>query len=321
MRPALAWMAPVEAQRPAVDVVPWTAEPPPLEPGDVVVEAFGCDPPADFVGRMARRQPAPLWINLEYLSAEDDVERSHGLPSPQSAGPGAGLVKRFHYPGFTPRTGGLIRETGLAARQQRFDAAAWLGRLRLERTAGRYGERVVSLFCYANPALPGLLDWLAREPTLLLATAGLAAQQVQRQLGPLMRRGALRAVTLPPLSQIDYDHLLWACDLNFVRGEDSFVRAQWAGKPFVWQIYPQDDEVHLDKLDAYLDRLLDGAPLRFGGALRRLHHAWNGNAAWPQLGDMPDAARWHALVTGWRSSLTAQPDLTSGLLRLAGRAG
>ena len=49
---------------------------------------------------------------------------------------------------------------------------------------------------------------------------------------------------LPLLTQRDYDHLLWACDLNFVRGEDSFVRAQWAGAPFVWQIYPQDDGAH-----------------------------------------------------------------------------
>lgn len=314
---ALAWMAPAGAQRDAVEVIAWTAEPPALEPGEVVIEAFGCDPPDEFVRRMARRQPPPLWINLEYLSAEGDVERSHGLPSPQAIGPGAGLVKRFHYPGFTPQTGGLIREADLAARQQQFDAAAWLHRLRLERTAGRYGERVVSLFCYANGALPGLLEWLSREPTLLLATAGLASQQVQQQLGPLMRRGALRAVGLPPLSQPDYDHLLWASDLNFVRGEDSFVRAQWAGKPFVWQIYPQADDVHLEKLDAFLDRLLDGAPLRFSGALRRLHHAWNANAAWPQLGDMPDPARWQSRVAEWRNSLMAQPDLTGGLLRLA----
>ena len=314
---ALAWMAPEETRPPSVILVPWTDDTPPLGPGDVVVEAFGCNPPHAFVERMARRAPAPVWINLEYLSAEPYAERSHLLPSPQSSGPGAGLVKRFYYPGFTPSSGGLIREPDLLARQRRFDPDAWLRAQRLQRIAGHAGERIVSLFCYANDALPELLDGLAREPTLLLATAGRASQQVRQQLGSEMRRGALRAVALPPLSQLDFDHLLWASDLNFVRGEDSFVRAQWAARPFVWQIYPQADEVHLEKLDAFLDALLAAAPLRFSAALRRLHHAWNANAAWPSPGDWPDASRWHRLADEWRAGLVGNDDLTGRLLRLA----
>ena len=70
-------------------------------------------------------------------------------------------------------------------------------------------------------------------------------------------RCALQA--LPWLTQPDYDHLLWACDLNFVRGEDSFVRAQWAGRPFVWQIYPQHDGAHARQARRLLDRMLAGA--------------------------------------------------------------
>jgi hypothetical protein len=64
---------------------------------------------------------------------------------------------------------------------------------------------------------------------------------------------------LPFLPQVRYDELLWACDLNFVRGEDSFVRAQWAAKPFVWQIYPQAEDAHRVKLDAFLARHPAGA--------------------------------------------------------------
>ena len=60
--------------------------------------------------------------------------------------------------------------------------------------------------------------------------------------------------TLPFLAQPDFDHLLWCCDLNLVRGEDSWVRALWAGRPWLWQAYPQADEVHLDKLTAFLQR-------------------------------------------------------------------
>ena len=225
---ALGWMAPSGAA--GVTVVPWRDPAPAHEPGDVVIEAFGCDPPASFVARMAARNAPPVWINLEYLSGETNVERNHRLRSPQLSGPGEGLTKWFFYPGFTPRTGGLLRERDLLQRQRAFDGSAWLRARGVEQRAD---EIAVSLFCYDNPALPALLDALSQRPTLLLVTPGLATQQVREALGPTLQHAGLRAVTLPLLTQTDYDHLLWACDLNFVRGEDSFVRAQWAGRPFV----------------------------------------------------------------------------------------
>lgn len=301
---ALAWMAP--AGHPRIEVLAWSndgAELPP--PGDVVIEAFGCDPPAAFVARMATLPRPPAWINLEYLSAEDYVERSHGLPSPQ---PG-GLTKWFFYPGFTPRTGGLLREPGLVRRQEGFDRLAWLAARGL---ALRPGERVVSLFCYANPRLDTLLDRLAAEPTLLLATAGAAAAQATGLLGKGLTRGALRAVQLPCLSQLEYDHLLWASDLNFVRGEDSFVRAQWASRPFVWQIYPQDDGAHAAKLQAFDRRFLADAAADLAARLGTLSRWWNGlgpePAAWPS----PEA--WPRHCAAWRDGLLAGPDLITRLL-------
>ena len=75
------------------------------------VEAFGCELPAAFVARFAAEQamPQPVWINLEYLSAEDWVERMHALPSPVLAGPLAGRRKWFFYPSFTPAAGEIGR--------------------------------------------------------------------------------------------------------------------------------------------------------------------------------------------------------------------
>lgn len=301
---ALGWMAPAGVA--GVELRAWPESLVAIESFDVVIEAFGCQLPDLFVRRMASAAEPPLWINLEYLSAEDFVERSHKLSSPQTSGPGAGLRKRFFYPGFTPRTGGLIRETDLLARQKAFDAPAWLA---AHGAAAQPGEQVVSLFCYGQPALPALLDQFAQRPTLMLATAGHAARQVSALLGPSLRRGGVRAIELPALPQPDYDHLLWAADLNFVRGEDSFVRAQWAGKPFVWQIYPQHDSVHLAKLDAFLDRF--GAE----SELRALWHAWNaGSASLPAL---PAAASWRSQCEIWRASLLSQPDLTAQLLGFA----
>jgi uncharacterized repeat protein (TIGR03837 family) len=293
---ALAWMAPQGA--PGVQVLRWDAG---SEPGDVVIEAFGCDPPPAFVTAMAQRQRPPLWINLEYLSAEAYVKRSHGLRSPQLAGPGRGLDKWFFYPGFEPGTGGLLREPGLMDARRRFDGRAWLQSRGL---APRPGERVVSLFCYASAPVSGLLHALAGAPTLLLLTPGTVV--------PAPSPPNLRCLGLHWFSQGDYDRLLWACDLNFVRGEDSFVRAMWAGAPFVWQIYPQHDRAHAVKLDALLDLMLADAEPVLATDLRRLWHSWNGLRPGPAT--LPSTPAWQALALRWRDWLLAQPDLGTQLL-------
>ena len=307
---ALGWMAP--SGHDGVQVIDWlapsalraaVAQPAP----DVLIEGFGCDPAPELVARFAER-PGIAWINLEYLSAEPYVERLHGLPSPVFKGPGAGLTKRFFYPGFTSATGGLLREPDLMERRSRFDRASWLSARQIP---WRQDERLVSLFCYEPPALAGLLARLAesRQPTRLLVTAGRAAQAVQALQGsaPLPHgRGALSISYLPYLTQPDFDHLLWACDLNFVRGEDSLVRALWAGAPLIWQIYPQDDDAHHEKLNAWLDWL--GAP----PSLRLFHHAWNGfgDTALPE----PEMhGPWLETARDARARLLAQDDLVTQL--------
>ena len=304
---ALRWMAPGGAA--GVSILRWPGSANDVMPGDVVIEAFGCELPAAFIARMASKPRAPAWVNLEYLSAEAYVERNHGLRSPQAHGPGTGLMKRFSYPGFTPRTGGLLRETGLMQRRKAFDAPAWL---RSQGIAPVAEEAVVSLFCYDQPALPALLDRLAQQPTLLLATHGPASQQVNALLGPSLQRGGLRAVMLPALTHAGYDHLLWASDLNFVRGEDSFVRAQWAGAPFVWQAYPQADGAHLDKLEAFLALHLHGLPSAQAAEVRQLWMAWNEGV--PAAIGLPDEAPWRRHCVAWRSQLLAQTDLASQLI-------
>ena len=310
-RRALDWMAPGGAAGVAVEGWPDAADADTV--ADVVVETFGCGLPSGLVARLPRERP-PVWIDVEYLSAEDYVERSHGLPSPQFDGPAAGLRRWFFYPGFTPRTGGLLREADLFERQQHFDAATWLRSRGLDGGSDA-GERVVSLFCYENDRLDALLDSLAIEPTFLLATAGFAADQVAAALGATDRRGRLRAAALPLLTQRDYDHLLWSCDLNFVRGEDSLVRAQWAGAPFVWQAYRQTDGAHGRKLEAFLDRFLADAPNPADPSVRALFRAWNGLGPWPRA--LPTPAAWRDRCSRWRATLADQADMTGQLIRFA----
>lgn len=306
---ALRWMAPHGAT--GVDVRPWPAQAPEDGPGDVVIEAFGCEIPAPFQQAIAdaarsRRTP-PVWVNLEYLSAEDYVERCHRLPSRLMSGPASGLTRWFFYPGFTERTGGLLREPGLAQRQQQFDRAAWRTRHGLAPH-----QQAVSLFCYEPTALSQVLA-AAGPQTAWLVTPGRATALVQRTLQPLPSQMQL----LPPVTQPAFDEMLWACDLNLVRGEDSLVRALWADQAFVWQIYPQHDLAHHAKLEAFLDWL--DAP----ESLRRLHRIWNditpGDAV-PAL-DARQLALWRECTQSARSRLQAQPSLAEQLMAFVAEKG
>ncbi|MES2584942.1 MAG: elongation factor P maturation arginine rhamnosyltransferase EarP [Pseudomonadota bacterium] len=329
---ALQWMAPAarEGGWPGVQVLPWnlsydTAYLASLPAADVWIEGFGCEIAPEFIAHHVYPTGAtgqflvshPVWINLEYLSAESFVERSHGLPSPVMSGPAKGWTKHFFYPGFTGHTGGLLREPGLLQRQQAFmhDApnsgqrTAWLAQWGIDATAG---ETLVSLFCYEPAALPVLLAQLDAlpTPTRLLVAAGRGRAAVQGAIanGPVLDR--LRITYLPTLTQQDFDHLLWACDLNCVRGEDSVVRALWAGKPLVWQIYPQDDAAHVHKLDAFLD-MLDAGP-----RLRAFHHAWNAQHAPTDTAPLPtiDLPSWSQTVQQTRQRLLQMDDLAAQLL-------
>jgi len=316
---ALAWMAPQGCSGVQVRAWPDTAalqalaEDATFEVGEVVVEAFGCELPLAFQSQMMQDTP-PVWINLEYLSAEDYVARSHGVASPVMSGPARGATKWFFFPGFTPNTGGLLREPNLSARQAAFQRTAWLNALPLDK-AITANERLISLFCYEPMALAELLKQLsqAEEPTRLLVAQGrpcaAVAAATQALHMPSSGTGQLHISQLPYFSQTEFDHLLWACDLNFVRGEDSLVRALWAGQPLVWHIYPQSDFAHHDKLRAF-EAALD-MPL----TLRQFHAVWNGLETTP----LPTLSR--ATLEHWRHwrcqvqhRLQGQTDLTTQLL-------
>lgn len=316
-----------------VEVRRWSADFPTVVPGVVVIEAFACQLPESFIAAMADRQRPPVWINLDYLSAEAWVSGCHALPSPH---PRLALTKYFFFPGFDQTTGGLLREADLEPQRQAFcaspqqQAAFWV---RLGQSAPPAEALLVSLFAYENPALADLLaSWaqgerrvccLAPVTRTLAAIAQFAGQSLHA--GDVIRRGALEIRLLDFVAQPDYDRLLWSCDMNLVRGEDSFVRAQWAAKPLLWQIYPQADDAHQIKLAAFLDRYCADLPDDAAAAVRALHRQWNAVADDGQAGGRISAdswARWLAALPElrrhaglWEKNLSKQEDLCSNLFR------
>ena len=297
----------------------------PADIPDIVIEFFACDIPPAYVAAMAQCDPKPAWLNLEGLSAEEWVEGCHKLPSMHPRLP---LTKHFFFPGFTAKTGGLLREAALDEARCAFQAdasaqSAFLGRFGV--TASEMLATKVSLFCYPSAPVARLLDaWRdGPEPILCLVPEGVSPDAIGAFLGSppvagaMHTEGALTLRVLPFVPQPDYDKLLWACDLNLVRGEDSFVRAQWAGKPFIWHIYEQDENLHHKKLRAFLD-------LYATAHLAAFSLAWNG----VDTGSAPDwPALWAALraeadalterAGAWQQEMLAHGDLAGNLLSFA----
>jgi uncharacterized repeat protein (TIGR03837 family) len=294
---------------------------------DVVVEAFGCGLPEPYLAAMAARERPPVWIVLEYLSAEPWIDGAHGLPSRHPRLP---LTRWFWFPGFTPKTGGVLRETGLLDARDAFreDAAA---RARTWESLGVAPARdalVVSLFCYSNAALPALLEHWAEgdEPVMAIVPQGVARAELDGftggrvpHIGAPLLRGRLTLAVVPFVGQDEFDRRLWASHFNIVRGEDSFVRAQWAGQPYLWHVYPQEGDAHLTKMDAFLTRAEATLPGTVREAQRTLWYAWNAGdpeaaaEAWPAYRRAMPALG--VMSRAWARALARQQDLAGGLVK------
>jgi uncharacterized repeat protein (TIGR03837 family) len=281
-----------------IDIQPWEASHNnsrhPVEAPDVVIEAFGCDLPERYLAGLLIAPKKPLIINLEYLSAEPWILDFHRKASPQAHG----IPKYFFFPGFQANAGGILIDPIPKALAEQLTpktlGAIWK---RLRPDAKR-----ISVFCY--PGAP-LLKWLEDLVTLgedfdIVLTHG-QLEQLQLSSGhptkALALPNSIQLISIPFVSQDEYDWVLAQCDFNIVRGEDSFVRAQLAGKPFIWHIYPQVDRAHEIKLAAFLDLYLANASQELKHAVIAAM-AWAMPSKWYQSNDA-----WDAHSKAWRADL------------------
>jgi uncharacterized repeat protein (TIGR03837 family) len=310
------------------------------EPAELVLSTFCCRVPEAYVGAMHAQPKKPVWINVEYLSAEPWVETHHKLPSLRPDG----LIEYFFYPGFTEKTGGLLREqilrvpfnatpasfhveqreTSLSETQngiQNTDCPLPDSSLRFESSNPIF---TTSVFAYETESIHALIAGMndVGVPVKLLVPFG----RLSEKMG-LFAPQVLGCVVLEPIpftDQAGYDQLLARCNFNIVRGEDSFVRAQWAAKPFLWHIYPQAENAHVAKLQAWLERFGAQIPTaQFRGDLACFFQAWNAQeptiirALWPTLYARREA--WQRACVLWRARLSAQPDLATQLIEFANK--
>jgi uncharacterized repeat protein (TIGR03837 family) len=287
---------------------------------EVVIEAFGCDLPQAYLALM---QPQTIWINLEYLSAENWVADFHGRNSKRGK-----LTRHFYFPGFVSNTGGLIREHDIVKKNQQLASnsklqQAFFQQLNLAHSAN--DALKISLFCYPNAPIHDLLHAMAKgtQPvhcyvpsTGILPKIAEFFSQKNVQTGDVLTQQNLTLTILPFLSQSDYDKLLAICDINFVRGEDSWIRAIWAAKPFVWQPYWQTEDSHLIKLNAFLDVFYSDCDHIAKITNNAMHNAWSAKALSAQiwqdyLSNINTIINFNLAQS---SRLAALPDLASNLV-------
>ena len=298
-----------------VEVLPWSAAESPAilaSVGDVVIEAFACHLPKPYVEAMVQKTSQkvsakqPIWINLEYLTAEAWADDMHLMPSPQNNG----LNKYFYFPGFTPKAGGVLLGDWDEVTSNSLNIPTSLSSAF---ESCRPKSKKVSIFNYKQAPLDawlGSVNQVALEHGEMVDVFLCADQNVSTTTQAALSSvdSAVKLIQLPFIPQEDYDYLLSVCDINLVRGEDSFVRAQWAGKPFIWDIYPQSDLAHEVKLDAFLERYFEGGSAKLR-AIGMSAMKWGSASDW-----WPHLNAWTSHSEVWRQKLMSLGHLEGKIL-------
>ena len=278
---------------------------------DLLIETFACTLPPDVHAVIQAHRP--VWLNWEYLSAEDWAIRTHTMPSLQANG----CEKYFWQMGFVPESGGLLREADYVEQMDAFKQ-----RLPENTPSLKTAALHIFAFGYAGDVWPKWATALAeQEREIVLHCAGKPLQTSLSAWGnvsgslktensndapPTRTLGSLKIINQDFVPQARFDRALWAADVLIVRGEDSFVRAQLAGKPFFWHIYPQAEAAHLDKLAAFWHthhRHAAPTAADLTHPQRRQH--------WHTLLD--HLADWQHSARAWQQYLLSQSDAVSRL--------
>ena len=237
---------------------------------DVVIETFACHLPNNVLHMI--EQHHPIWLNWEYLSAEDWAVRTHLMPSLQHNG----SEKYFWQMGFVPQSGGLLREIDYRVP-----------------SIPKSSNIQIFAFTYASAVWSQWAQTLSQQNySITLRCAGKPLQECLN----VQKVGNLNIIWQSFVPQNQFDTLLYPSDINIIRGEDSFVRAQYAGKPFFWHIYPQENQAHADKLEAFWSLFWQNGATNIMQAHQALSAELNGLT---QLSQHDRNQHWATLIKHW----------------------
>ena len=225
----------------------WIDNDPTYTPSDVVIEAFGCNIHEEYINKLT---PKNIWINLEYLSAESWTADFHKQRSLQKNN----LRKYFFLPGFTDKTGGLNYEENFINITAQEAREFILEKFKIN---DDFKTAFISLvFCYENEKLVPLLQSIRNQhkKVIFLLPDSISTTFLEEN-GLLYKISNFHKsiwIKFKMIDQEEFNYILKGVDFNIVRGEDTITQAIMTGKPFIWQIYKQDENAHVDKLKAFL---------------------------------------------------------------------
>jgi len=214
---------------------------------DLIIESFGCEIPKEYMDKALKN--SKLIINLEYFSAEKWVDDFHL----QESFLGGNLKKYFFIPGLSEKSGGILLDNEFLERKKKVEANKeyYLEKFGIKEKYDLIG----SVFSYEKN-FDSLIEELKKlnKKVILLILSEKTQKNFIKYFDNSNNYDKIKFVKLPFFTYDKYEELLALCDFNLVRGEDSFVRALLLGKPFLWHIYPQDENTHIKKLESFLEK-------------------------------------------------------------------
>lgn len=269
-------------------------------PAEVVIQAFSVRLPEELIKKIKTKKSTV--VNLEYLTAEPFAEDCHKLPSYSD-----GIESYFFFPGFTKKTGGVVIED------------SFLNKIKKKKSEE---SKSITLFSYENEKVKTVVNSLSKKNLILNIFEGKGLNnfnnlfKLNLKTGDQFKLNEITVNVLPMVSQDEYDSYLIDSYINLVRGEDSIVRAMLTGNPFLWHIYPQEENAHKVKIDALFDRMNEVCTNKDDvERLRKITLSYNGFSDYLNNIDLLDFYdSWKRLSEEWSSHLISLGSLTDNLI-------
>ncbi len=217
-----------------------------------IISVFDVPLPPGYLDNI--QHPSNLFI-YEYLSAENWVKDFHMKPSLTE---NSFINKRYFYPGFNDKTGGLLRERDYFYQESED----------LAKCIEQDSHFQASFFYYSHTSYESieLIKKLKPDCKALILDELIEFKDLKNETW---------VEGFKMMAFADYDRLLQSSNLNFVRGEDSLTRAIFSGRPFIWQPYVQENNHHLVKLEAFINYFFSDLDVTVYSIVRAVYYDWS----------------------------------------------